>query len=72
MFYRHDIYNSPLFTIMEQFSSGKVMSLLETIAVTYVSPAIVGLESPFPSYLSVQHGIYPEGTRVGYAGKDHF
>jgi hypothetical protein len=30
MFYRRNIYNSPFFINMEQFSSGKVMSLLET------------------------------------------
>jgi hypothetical protein len=56
---------------MEQFSSGKVMSLLDTIAVTCVSDqmtTIGGLE-PFAllsqcSLTDYLHGIFPEETRV--------
>ena len=62
MFYRR---NGPFFIIMEQFSSGKVMSLLETIAVTCVSAAIGGLESPLPSYLGVHSPI----TCTGFTQK---
>jgi hypothetical protein len=65
MFHRRNIYNGPFFIIMEQFSSGKVMSLLGTIAVTYVSAAIGGLESPLPSYLSVHSPI----TCTGFSQK---
>jgi len=57
MFYRRNIYNGPFFIIMEQFSSEKAMSLLDTVAVTYVSTATRGLESPSPSYLSVHSPI---------------
>jgi hypothetical protein len=45
---------------MKQFFSGKVMSLLDTTAVTCVSgqmTAIGGLESPLPSYISVRPPI---------------
>jgi hypothetical protein len=59
------MYNSPFFIIMEQFSSEKVMSLLETIAVTCVSAAIGELESPLPSYLGVHSPI----TRTGFTQK---
>lgn len=65
MFYRRNIYNGPSFIIMEQFSSGKVMSLLETIVVTCVNAAIGGLENPLPSYLSVHSPI----TCTGFSQK---
>jgi hypothetical protein len=65
MFHRRNIYNGPFFIIMEQFSSGKIMSLLETISVTCVSAAIGGLESPLPSYLSVHSPI----TCTGFSQK---
>jgi hypothetical protein len=64
---------------MDQFSSGKVMSLLETIAVTCVSGQITvigGLESPLPSYLSVHSPItctgFSQKKLEGYAEGDLF
>jgi hypothetical protein len=75
LFYRRNIYNSPFFTIMEQFSSGKVMSLLGTIAVVS-APRLKDWRALHPLFLVFTHhylhGIFLEETRVGYAEKDYF